>query len=84
MGLLTWIILGLVAGLLARWLMPGRGPGGIVITILLGIGGALLGGFIASHLMGIGDITGFDLRSVAIAVGGSVLLLLAYGYLQRR
>jgi uncharacterized membrane protein YeaQ/YmgE (transglycosylase-associated protein family) len=83
-GLVTWIVLGLVAGLLAKWLMPGRDPGGIVITILLGIGGALLGGFIGSRLLGIGDITGFDLRSVAIAVGGACLLLLGYRYWQRR
>jgi uncharacterized membrane protein YeaQ/YmgE (transglycosylase-associated protein family) len=82
MGILSWIVLGLVAGLLAKLLMPGKGPTGWIVTILLGIGGALVGGFIAQMLWG-GDITGFDLRSVAIAVGGAVLLLVIYGALKR-
>ena len=83
MGILYWVVLGLVAGLLARLLMPGRGPAGLVVTILLGIAGALVGGFIGSHFLGFGDVTGFDLRSLALAVGGAVLLLFIYGALQR-
>jgi uncharacterized membrane protein YeaQ/YmgE (transglycosylase-associated protein family) len=83
MGILTWIILGLVAGLLARWLMPGQGPAGLIITILLGIAGAVVGGYIGSHFLGFGDISGFDLRSTAIAVGGAILLLFIYGALKR-
>jgi uncharacterized membrane protein YeaQ/YmgE (transglycosylase-associated protein family) len=82
MGILMWILLGLVAGLVAKWLMPGRAPGGIIVTILLGVAGALLGGFIASRFLNFGDISGFDLRSVAIAVGGAVLVLLIYGWLR--
>jgi uncharacterized membrane protein YeaQ/YmgE (transglycosylase-associated protein family) len=83
MGILTWVVLGLVAGLLAKFLMPGQGPSGLIITIVLGIAGALLGGYIGSHLLGIGDVTGFDLRSVALAVGGAVLLIFIYGALRR-
>ncbi len=83
MGILTWIVLGLVAGLLARFLMPGQGPAGLIVTILLGIAGAVVGGYIGSHFLGFGDISGFDLRSTAIAVGGAVLLLVIYGALKR-
>ena len=83
MGIVTWIVLGLVAGLLAKFVMPGRDPGGITVTILLGIGGALVGGWIGTRL-GFGDVSGFDMRSLAIAVGGAVLLLFLYRLLKRR
>jgi uncharacterized membrane protein YeaQ/YmgE (transglycosylase-associated protein family) len=63
MGILAWIALGLIAGLLARYLMPGAGPGGIIVTILLGIAGALVGGFLG-QLIGFGGVDAFDLRSV--------------------
>ena len=74
MGILSWIILGLIVGALARWIMPGRESGGILITILLGIGGAFVGGFIGS-LLGFGSVTGFNLGSLALAVAGALLLL---------
>jgi uncharacterized membrane protein YeaQ/YmgE (transglycosylase-associated protein family) len=77
MGIVAWIVLGLVAGLLAQILVPAKVPGGIITTALLGIGGALLGGFIATQL-GFGSISGFDLRSIAIAVGGAILLLFLF------
>jgi uncharacterized membrane protein YeaQ/YmgE (transglycosylase-associated protein family) len=77
-------VLGLIAGFIARWILPGRAPGGILITIVLGIGGALVGGFIGSHVLGTGDISGFDLRSIALAIGGSLLLILLCGFLQKR
>jgi uncharacterized membrane protein YeaQ/YmgE (transglycosylase-associated protein family) len=83
MGILSWLVLGLVAGFLARLLMPGKGPTGWVLTILLGIAGALVGGYIGSHFLGFGDVTGFDWRSLGLAVGGAVLLLLIYGLLQK-
>jgi len=83
MGILSWIIMGLLAGALARFILPGRAPGGIIITILLGIAGALVGGYISTHL-GFGSFDGFDLRSFAIAVGGSVLLLVVYGLIKGR
>jgi len=77
MGILVWIILGLVVGVIAKLIMPGKDPGGFIITIILGIAGAFVGGFIASKL-GIGSVTGFDIRSLVIAVGGAVLLLIIY------
>ena len=83
MGILTWIVLGLVAGFLAKLLMPGQGPAGFVLTILLGIVGALVGGYLGSHFLEWGDVTGFDLRTVRLAVGGAVLVLLVYGLLKR-
>jgi uncharacterized membrane protein YeaQ/YmgE (transglycosylase-associated protein family) len=82
MGIVTWILLGLVAGVLAKMVMPGRDPGGIIVTIVFGIAGALVGGFIGTRL-GFGDVSGFDLRSVAIAVGGAVLLLFLHRRLKR-
>jgi uncharacterized membrane protein YeaQ/YmgE (transglycosylase-associated protein family) len=81
MGILTWILLGIVVGALAKWLMPGKDPGGIVITMAIGIAGAVLGGFIAARL-GLGGVVGFDLRSLAIAVAGAVLLLFVQGRLR--
>lgn len=84
MGILMWIVMGLLAGLVAKWIMPGRQPGGIIITILLGIGGALVGGFISHHLLGYQDFTGFNLWSFVIAVCGAILLLLVYGLLTGR
>ena len=77
MGILTWIILGLIVGALAKWIMPGNDPGGIFITILIGIAGALLGGFLSTAL-GMGAVTGVNLGSVVIAVIGSLLLLFGY------
>ncbi len=77
MGIISWIILGLVVGIIAKLLMPGKDPGGIFMTIILGVAGALGGGFISSAI-GFGKVTGFDLRSLIIAVGGSVLLLILY------
>jgi uncharacterized membrane protein YeaQ/YmgE (transglycosylase-associated protein family) len=74
MGILSWIALGLVVGILAKWVMPGPDPGGLVMTTLLGIAGAFLGGWIGTQL-GFGSVSGFDLRSLAIAVLGAVLLL---------
>lgn len=77
MGILSWIVMGLIVGLLARLVMPGTDKAGIIITILLGIAGAFVGGFIGS-LLGIGTFTGFNLVSILLAIGGAVLLLLLY------
>ena len=85
MGILGWILLGLGAGAIARVLLPGsRGPGGCIGTTVIGVIGALLGGFIASAL-DVGEISDFfDLGTWLIAVGGSVLLLLIIGIVTRR
>lgn len=77
MGILTWILIGLVVGVLAKWVMPGDDPGGIVVTILLGIAGAFVGGWIAG-LIGVGSFTGFNIGSIVIAVLGALLLLFVY------
>jgi len=77
MGILSWIVMGLIVGVLAKFIMPGKDPGGFIITILLGIAGAFVGGFIASHL-GLGTFTGFNVVSLLIAIGGAVLLLILY------
>lgn len=77
MGIFTWIILGLVVGALAKLLMPGDDPGGIFITILLGIAGAFLGGMIGS-MLGIGSITGFNMLSIVLAIVGAIILLVLY------
>ncbi|CAN5461869.1 GlsB/YeaQ/YmgE family stress response membrane protein [soil metagenome] len=77
MGLISWIVFGLLAGIVAKLLMPGKDPGGCFITMGLGIVGALLGGFIGSAF-GLGGIEGFDWRSFLLAVGGAFILLLIY------
>jgi uncharacterized membrane protein YeaQ/YmgE (transglycosylase-associated protein family) len=82
MSWIVWIILGLIAGVIAKLLMPGRDPGGFIITIILGIVGALVGGFISVKL-GFGDVSGFNLPSIIIAVLGSMLLLFIYRMVKR-
>lgn len=77
MGILAWIVLGLIVGALAKWIMPGDDPGGIFVTIGLGIAGAFVGGFIAS-MVGLGTVTDFSLGSLATATGGALLLLAGY------
>jgi uncharacterized membrane protein YeaQ/YmgE (transglycosylase-associated protein family) len=70
-------VFGLIAGVLAKIIMPGKDPGGFIITILIGIAGAVIGGFISTSL-GYGDVSGFDFRSMGIAIGGALLLLFGY------
>jgi len=77
-GIIGWIVLGLLAGAIAKLILPGDDPGGIIVTMLIGIAGALVGGFIASAL-DIGDLDEFfDIGTWLIAIGGSLLLLLLY------
>jgi uncharacterized membrane protein YeaQ/YmgE (transglycosylase-associated protein family) len=83
MGIISWIVFGLIAGLIAKFLMPGRDPGGFIITILLGVVGAVIGGFIANAL-GIGGVTGFDLHSFFVAVVGALVLLIGYRFIRSR
>jgi uncharacterized membrane protein YeaQ/YmgE (transglycosylase-associated protein family) len=84
MSIVLWIIFGLIAGAIAKFLMPGRAPSGWIITIALGIVGALVGGFIATHFLNWGDISGFDPRSMLIAVGGAVVVLFIYGLVMQK
>ena len=79
MGILSWIVFGLIAGIIARLLMPGRNPGGCIITMLLGVVGAFVGGFLYRLFTGTEVLYfGFDLRSFAIAVVGAVVVLAIY------
>ncbi|HEU4642157.1 MAG TPA: GlsB/YeaQ/YmgE family stress response membrane protein [Gemmatimonadaceae bacterium] len=80
-----WVILGLVAGALAKFLVPGRDPAGCIITILLGVLGAVIGGWIGS-LLGWGRITQprLDVRSIAIATSGAIVVLVIGRVVRRR
>ncbi|UCF94070.1 MAG: GlsB/YeaQ/YmgE family stress response membrane protein [Desulfobacterales bacterium] len=82
MGIFSWIIMGLVVGALAKFLMPGKDPGGFIVTTLLGIAGAFIGGLIGTKI-GLGTVTGFNLGSIILATGGAMLLLIAYRMLKR-
>lgn len=82
MSIIAWIVLGLIAGALAKLLMPGRDPGGIFVTIIIGIVGAVIGGFISTAL-GFGDVSGLNLPSILIAVVGAVVLLIVYRMIRR-
>ena len=82
MGILSWIIFGLIAGALAKLLMPGKDPGGFFVTVIIGIVGAILGGFIGTQL-GFGGISGFDFRSFLVAIVGAMLLLFGYRLVKR-
>ena len=79
MGIIGWIILGLLAGFIAKAILPGDDPGGIIVTTLIGVAGALLGGFVAKAL-GFGDPIDefFDLSTWLGAIIGSIVLLLIY------
>ena len=83
MGFLSWIAFGLIAGGLAKLIMPGKDPGGCLVTILIGIVGAVIGGYIGT-LLGYGGITGFNLWSMLLAVVGAVILLLIYRMVVKR
>lgn len=77
MGILSWILLGLVAGAIAKWIHPGPDPAGWIATLVIGVVGALVGGFIARGL-GLAAASGFNLWSLIVATGGAVLCLFLY------
>ncbi|AYP22840.1 GlsB/YeaQ/YmgE family stress response membrane protein [Pantoea agglomerans] len=74
MGILSWVVLGLLAGIIARCIMPGKEHMGIFMTIILGIIGALIGGVVSTAL-GFGKVDGFNIYSIAIATVGSIIVL---------
>ena len=78
MNILSWIVFGLIAGAIAKLIMPGKDPGGCLVTAVIGILGALLGGFLSTELLGGGTVTGFNLQSFLIAIAGSIVLLGIY------
>ena len=77
MGIISWIFLGLIAGALAKFLVPGKDPGGFFVTILIGIVGAILGGFLGSFI-GLGRVESFDIGGLIIATLGAIILLVLY------
>ena len=78
------IILGLIAGIIGKFVMPGKDPGGLIITILIGVAGAFLGSFIGQKL-GWGGITGgFDIKNIGLAVGGVVVLLFLFRLIRKK
>ena len=77
MGIISWIFLGLIAGALAKFVVPGKDPGGLIVTILIGVVGAILGGFLGSFI-GLGRVESFDLGGIIIATLGAIILLVLY------
>ncbi|WP_225802705.1 GlsB/YeaQ/YmgE family stress response membrane protein [Streptomyces sp. NK15101] len=79
MGIIGWILLGLLAGIIAKALMPGRDPGGCIVTILIGIAGALLGGWLGKVIFDVESVDGFfELSTWIAAIVGSLILLIIY------
>jgi uncharacterized membrane protein YeaQ/YmgE (transglycosylase-associated protein family) len=83
MGILAWIIFGLIAGAIAKFLRPGPDPGGILITIIIGIIGAVVGGWIGS-ILGWGTVNDFDFRSMLLAVVGGIVVLWLYSAIRKK
>ncbi|MGB3633089.1 MAG: GlsB/YeaQ/YmgE family stress response membrane protein [Rubrobacteraceae bacterium] len=77
MGIISWILVGLIAGALAKLIMPGDDPGGIIVTMLIGIAGAFVGGFVVGIFGGTG-VTGFNVWSILVAIVGALVLLAVY------
>ncbi len=82
MGFISWIILGLIAGVFAKWIMPGPDRGGMIMTILLGVAGAFVGGYLGSFI-GVGATGGLSLTSILTATAGALLLLFLYRQLKK-
>ena len=83
MNFFSWIFLGLVAGALAKFIMPGKDPGGIFVTILIGILGGVVGGYLGTFI-GLGKIESFDLGGIFIATAGAIILLVIYRIVRKR
>lgn len=77
MGILSWLVLGLIAGIIGKLLMPGKDGGGLFVTILLGIAGAFVGGWLGS-LVGMGSISGVNIGSILTATVGAIVILFIY------
>lgn len=76
-GIISWIVVGLIAGVLGKLIMPGDDPGGFLLTIVIGMLGAIVGGFVVTLLGGTG-VTGFNIWSILVATLGAVILLALY------
>lgn len=77
-GLISAVIFGLIAGIVAKLLMPGKDPGGCVITSIIGIVGAVIGQAIGSYMLGLGTMDRWSIGNFLLAVVGSIILLLIY------
>lgn len=82
MGFLSWILLGFIAGALAKFIMPGKDPGGCLITTIIGVVGAVVGGYLAT-MAGYGKIESFDLGGIFLATLGAIVLLIVYRVIRR-
>lgn len=83
MGIIAWIVFGLIAGVIAKFLMPGRDGGGFILTCVLGGIGAVVGGWLATMFGLGGDVTGFNLQSFLVAVVGAIVVLLIFRLVRR-
>lgn len=87
-NLISWMVFGLIAGVIAKFLTPGRDPGGCIVTILLGIGGAIVGGYVAEFLNVAGKSGNFGDRGffirLAFAVIGAIIILAVYRLIAER
>jgi uncharacterized membrane protein YeaQ/YmgE (transglycosylase-associated protein family) len=83
MGLVSWLVVGAIAGVLARRIVPGSDPGRSIVTVILGMAGASLGGFLVGVIGGSGT-TAFNVWAVLVATLGAIVLLYVYGLLSRR
>ncbi|MFE9634090.1 GlsB/YeaQ/YmgE family stress response membrane protein [Streptomyces sp. NPDC006463] len=84
MGILAWILIGLLAGIIAKMLMPGKDPGGIIVTTLIGIAGGLLGGWLGKIIFGVESVDGFfELSTWIAAIVGSLILLVIFRLFRR-
>ena len=85
MGIIAWIIIGLLAGAIAKMLMPGKDPGGIIVTMLIGIVGGLLGGWLGKVIFGVDSIDGFfDISTWIAAIVGALVILFAWNAIRGR
>ncbi len=83
-AIIVWIVVGLIAGILAKWVMPGPDPGGIIVTALIGIVGAFIGGWVLGLLGFAGSTGSFSIGSILTATLGAIVLLAIYRLLTRR
>jgi uncharacterized membrane protein YeaQ/YmgE (transglycosylase-associated protein family) len=83
MDITSWILLGIIAGALAKFIMPGRDPGGCLITTILGVVGAVVAGFIGTRIFSFGKIQSFDLGGILLATLGAILVLIVYRLIKK-
>lgn len=83
MGIISWIFLGLIAGALAKFIMPGKDPSGCMVTAVIGIVGGMIGGYLGTFI-GLGKIESFDLGGIFIATMGAIVLLIIYRLVMKK